>query len=189
MTCGSSGAGTGTGMDYSIPEVREREGNGRTHSLNLRMGREWEKSIPEIREWERNEKNPFPQFGNWNQRLSSPRIPGNGNGNEKKHNMTIKKYLENMWREKEFWTKNSQSNPPPFLIIPSLLVLLTATINEQKSKQNDLCRTLWRSDHEVHLSRHPPPPTHPRHLAQRLKAALPTVPSPQTHTFSESWCQ
>ena len=47
------------------------------------------------------------------------------------------------------------------------------------------CRTPTRSDHEVRLSR-PPPTTHPRHLAQRLKAALPTVPSPQTHTFSES---
>ena len=33
------------------------------------------------------------------------------------------------------------------------------------------------------------PPTHPRHLAQRSKAALPTVPRPQTHTFSESSCQ
>ena len=59
------------------------------------------KSIPIIREWEGNEKNPFPQFGNGNQRLSFPKIPGNGNGNEKKHNMTIKeKYLANMWREK-----------------------------------------------------------------------------------------
>ena len=34
-----------------------------------------------------------------------------------------------------------------------------------------------------------PPTTHPRHLAQRSKAALPTVPRPQTHTFSESSCQ
>ena len=33
---------------------------------------------------------------------------------------------------------------------------------------------------------HPPSP---RHLAQRLKAALPTLPRPQTHTFSESSCQ
>ena len=35
---------------------------------------------------------------------------------------------------------------------------------------------------------HHPPPTHhhPRHLAQRLKSALLTVPRPQTHTFSES---
>ena len=29
-------------------------------------------------------KKTFPQFGNGNQRLSFPRIPGNGNGNEKK---------------------------------------------------------------------------------------------------------
>ena len=96
------------------------------------------KSIPKIREREGNEKNPFPQFGNGNQRLSFPRIPGNGNGNEKKHNMTIKKYLANMCREKEFWPKHSQPHPPPFLKIPPLLVVVTATINEQKSKQNDL---------------------------------------------------
>ena len=50
---------------------------------------------------------------------------------------------------------------------------------------NNICRTPTRSDHEVRLSR-PPPPTHPRHLAQRLKSALLTVPRPQTHTFSES---
>ena len=43
-----------------------------------------------------------------------------------------------MWREKEFSPKHSQPHPPPFLIIPRLLVVLTATINEQKSKQNDL---------------------------------------------------
>ena len=43
------------------------------------------KSIPKIREREGNEKNPFPQFGNGNQRLSFPRIPGNGNGNGKFH--------------------------------------------------------------------------------------------------------
>ena len=49
-----------------------------------------EKNIPSIREREGNEKNPFPQFGNRNQRLSFPRIPGNRNGNGKKHNMTIK---------------------------------------------------------------------------------------------------
>ena len=34
-----------------------------------------------------------------------------------------------------------------------------------------------------------PPTTHPRHLAQRLKAALQTVPRLQTHTFSGSACQ
>ena len=41
MKFGSSG--TGTGMDNSIPEVREQEGNGK-------------KTIPKIREWEGNEK-------------------------------------------------------------------------------------------------------------------------------------
>ena len=43
-----------------------------------------------------------------------------------------------MWREKEFWPKHPQPHLPPFLIIPPLLVVVTATINEQKSKQNDL---------------------------------------------------
>ena len=52
----------------------------------------------------------------------------------------------------------------------------------------NFCRTPTRSDHEVRLSR-PPPAHHPRHLAQRLKAALPTGTRPQTHTFSESSCQ
>ena len=51
----------------------------------------------------------------------------------------------------------------------------------------NICRTPTRSDHEVRLSG--PPTHHPRHLAERLKAALPTVPSPQTQTFSESSCQ
>ena len=59
----------------------------------------------------------------------SQEYPGTG---MKKHNMTIKKI------EKEFWPKHSQPHPPPFLIIPRLLVVLTATINEQKSKQNGL---------------------------------------------------
>ena len=59
------------------------------------------------------------------------------------------------------------------------------------AQQCYFCRTPTRSDHEVRLSRPPPPTTHPptthpRHLAQRLKSALLTVPRPQTHTFSES---
>ena len=68
----------------------------------------------------------------------SQEYSGTGTG-MKKDNMTIKeKYFANMWREKEFWPKHSQPHPPPFLIIPRLLVVVTATINEQKSKQNDL---------------------------------------------------
>ena len=43
-----------------------------------------------------------------------------------------------MWREKEFWPKHSQPHPLLFLIIPCLLVVVTATINEEKSKQNGL---------------------------------------------------
>ena len=120
-------------------------------------------SIPKIREG--NEIDPFPQLGNgegmkkYHSQISgrgreqiidshssgigirgyhSQEYPGMGTG-MKKHNMTIKeKYLANMWREKEFWPKHSQPHPPPFLIIPRLLVVVTATINEQKSKQNDL---------------------------------------------------
>ena len=76
MTFGSSG----TGMDNSIPEVRDREGNEKKHSQISGM----KKSIPKIWEQEGNKINPFPQFGNGNQTLSFPRIPGNGNGNEKK---------------------------------------------------------------------------------------------------------
>ena len=83
----------GTGMDISIPEVQEREGNGKKPFPKFENGKGMkktlpkfgngkgmEKSIPKIREHEGNEKNPFPQFGNRNQRLSFPRIPRNGNG-------------------------------------------------------------------------------------------------------------
>ena len=79
-------------QDNSIPEAWEREENGNTHSQTSGTGREWKKtfpkfgngkgmkkSIPKIREREGSEKNPFPQFRNVNQRLSFPRIPGNGN--------------------------------------------------------------------------------------------------------------
>ena len=38
-----------------------------------------------------------------------------------------------MWIEKEFWPINSQPHPPPFLIIPPFLVIVLATINEQKN--------------------------------------------------------
>ena len=99
MTFGSSG--TGTGMDNSIPEVREREGNWKNpfpqfgngkgmkknHSQNSGMGREW--------------KNLFPKFGNGKgmkkihshnsgmgiRGYHSQKYPGTG---MKKLNMTIK---------------------------------------------------------------------------------------------------
>merc|ERR1712117_955086 len=104
-------------------------------------GKGMKKSIPKIREREGNEKNSFPQFGNGkgmkkiHSRNSGMGIrgynfqefPGTGTG-MKKHNMTIKeKYLANMWSEKEFWPKHSQPHPL-FLIIPLLLVVVTATI-------------------------------------------------------------
>ena len=74
MTFGHSG----TGMVNSIPQIREREGNGKntfpkfgngkgvrnSHSHNSGMGREWKKNIPIIREREENEKKTFPKFGN-----------------------------------------------------------------------------------------------------------------------------
>ena len=110
-------------------------------------GRELKKLIPEIRERKGNGKNPFPEFGNGKgmkkihsrnsgkgiRGYHSQEYPGTGTG-MKKHNMAIKEiYLANMWREKEFWPKHSQPHPPPFLIIPRLLFIVTVTINEQKS--------------------------------------------------------
>ena len=134
MTFGS--LGTGTGMDNSIPEVREREGNWKdpfpqfgngkgmkkNHSQNSGIGKGMKKSIPKIGEREGNEKNLFPEFGNGKgmkkihshnsgmriRGYHSQKYPGTG---MKKHNMTIKKYLANMWREKEFWPKHSQPHP------------------------------------------------------------------------------
>ena len=47
MTFGSSG--TGTGMDNSIPEVREREGNGKKPFPNFGNGKGMKKSIIIIR--------------------------------------------------------------------------------------------------------------------------------------------
>ena len=96
MTFKSSG--TRTGMDNSIPEVREREGNGKNPFPKFGNGRRMKKSIPKIREREENEKNPFQHFGNGNQRLSFQRIPGNGNGNEKNVTWQWKKHLANMWK-------------------------------------------------------------------------------------------
>ena len=63
---------------------------------------------------------------------------GTGTG-MKKRNMTIKeKCLANMCREKEFLPKHSQPHPPPFLIIPCLLVVVTATINEENQNRMGL---------------------------------------------------
>ena len=57
------GSGTGTGIENSIPKIREREGNEKIHSRN--SGRESEASIlGNDREREGNGKNPFPKFGN-----------------------------------------------------------------------------------------------------------------------------
>ena len=65
----------------------------------------------------------------------SQEYPGTGTG-MKKHNITIReKYLASMWREKEFRPKHSQPHPPPFLIIPHLLCVVTATINERKQNK------------------------------------------------------
>ena len=64
-------------------DIREREGNEKKTFPKFRNGKGMKKAIPKIRERVGNEKNTFPQFGNGIQRLSFPRIPGNGNGNEK----------------------------------------------------------------------------------------------------------
>ena len=62
MTFGRSG--TGTGMNNSIPKIRERDGNGKNTFPKFGNGKGMKKSIPKIREREGNEKNPFPKFGN-----------------------------------------------------------------------------------------------------------------------------
>ena len=89
----------------------------------------------------------------------------------------------------EAMTTYNSANP---LLSTGLLKLPRAPENQEVTKLKNratFCRTPTRSDHEVRLSRPPPPTTtthHPRHLAQRLKSALLTVPRPQTLTFSES---
>ena len=62
-------SGKRTGMDNSIPEVREREGNGK----NL---------IPKFRNRKGMKKNSIPEFGNGKWRLSFP-----GTGREWKENL------------------------------------------------------------------------------------------------------
>ena len=54
MTFGSSG--TGTGIYNSIPEVPERERNGKKPFLRFENGKGMKKSTPNNREWEWNEK-------------------------------------------------------------------------------------------------------------------------------------
>ena len=77
----SRNSGTGRELKKPIPEIREREGNGKNpfpkfgngkgmkkiHSRNSGTGREW--------------KNPFPKFGKGNQRPPFLGMTGNGNGN------------------------------------------------------------------------------------------------------------
>ena len=58
-------------------------------------GRELKKPIPEIREREGNGKNPFPKFGNGNQRLLFPGMDGNGNGNGTKKSRRLE-LIENV---------------------------------------------------------------------------------------------
>ena len=101
MTFGSSG--TGTGMDNSIPEVREREGNWKNpfpqfgngkgmkknHSQNSGMGREW--------------KNLFPKFGN-GKGMKKIHSHNSGTGREwKKSIPTIRE-----WESEAIIPKNSR---------------------------------------------------------------------------------
>ena len=80
MTFGSSG--TGTGMDNSIPEVQEREGNGINPFPNFGKRKGMKKTLSKF--WNgKGVNNSIPKIGN--QRLSFPGIPGNGNGNEKNY--------------------------------------------------------------------------------------------------------
>ena len=57
-------SGTGRELKKPIPEIREREGNGKNPFPKFGNGKGMKKSIPKIREREGNEKNPFPKFGN-----------------------------------------------------------------------------------------------------------------------------
>ena len=90
MTFGSSG--TGTGMDNSIPEVQEREGNWKNPFPQFGNGKGMKKNIPKIREWEGNEKiysqnsgtgrewkKSIPTFREWE---SEALILGNGRERE-----------------------------------------------------------------------------------------------------------
>ena len=58
------GSGTGRELKKPIPEIREREGNGKNPFPKFGNGNGMKKSIPKFREWEGNEKIPFPKFGN-----------------------------------------------------------------------------------------------------------------------------
>ena len=98
MTFGSSE--TGMGMDNSIPKIRDREGNGKKQFPKLRNKKGMKKTIPEIREWEGNEKIHSHNSGTGIRGYHSQEYPGRGM--KKKHNMTIKEYVANLWREKEF---------------------------------------------------------------------------------------
>ena len=57
-------SGTGRELKKPIPEIREREGNGKNPFPKFGNGKGMKKSIPKIREREGNEKNPFPKVGN-----------------------------------------------------------------------------------------------------------------------------
>ena len=81
MTFGSSG--TGTRMDNSIPEVREREGNGKNPFPKFGNGRRMKKSIPKIRETEKNEKIHSHILGTGIRGYHSHEYPGTGTGMKK----------------------------------------------------------------------------------------------------------
>ena len=54
MTFGHSG--TGTGMDISVPEGWEQEGNGKNTFSKFGNAKGMKKNIPKIQEWKGNEK-------------------------------------------------------------------------------------------------------------------------------------
>ena len=91
---------TGTGINNSIPEVRELEGNGKKTFPKLGNGKGMKKSISTFRE-----------------RESGAIIPGNTQEREREWQEKTKyydnkRYLENMWQEKDF-------SPHVFSITPS----------------------------------------------------------------------
>ena len=129
------------GREWIIPFTKFRNRKGieeKNHSLNSGMGREWKNRFPKFRNRKGMKKIHSHNLGMGIKGYHSQKYLGTRAG-MKKHSTTIKEiYLANMWREKDFLPKHSQSHLPPFLIIPRFLVIATVTINEQKSKQNDL---------------------------------------------------
>ena len=113
----------------SIPKVWEREGNGK-------------KTIPKIWEREGNKKKANSTF---RERKSEAIISGNTQEREREWKKKWYDSIKNIQKKCGVRRpKHSQPDPPPFLI-PPLLVVASATINKQNSKQNLMSFTITKS--------------------------------------------